>query len=269
MDVAFSKYSGCGNDFILIDNRKELFPHNNSALIAKLCRRPEGIGADGIVLLENSQQADYRMRIFNADGFEAEMCGNGLRCLKKFIEALGVKASSLMIETKERKLKVEENGEGIMASLGEPKHIKLHLSLAIDNTSYVTHYLDTGVPHAVHFVNRLEEVDVNGLGRKIRFHDAFAPKGANANFVELQGEHHIALRTYERGVEQETLACGTGAAASAIAAVLIYHLKPPIKVETRSGIPLIVNLIFDEQAVIKEVQQTGPASFHFQGTIAL
>lgn len=266
MEVKFSKYSGCGNDFIFIDNRKSFFPKGNRDLIFKLCHRPQGIGADGVILLEESKQADFRMSIFNADGSEAEMCGNGLRCLKKFIAELGIQTPALSIETKERQLSIQDHHEAVKISLGKPQNIQLDVSLDIGDT---LHTIDTGVPHAVQFVDKLEEVPVAVLGKKIRWHPFFSPKGTNANFVKLEAPSQIAIRTYERGVEQETLACGTGAAAAALISFLVHKVKPPIEVITRSGEKLMIDVACDESGAIKEVWQIGPASFHFQGTFVL
>jgi len=269
MELLFSKYSGCGNDFILIDNRKMIFAWQDSALIAQLCQRPAGVGADGVILLERSQKADYRMRIFNADGFEAEMCGNGLRCLKKFLKELGEEASQVSVETKERILQVEDCGSLVRATMGDPENVNLDLKIEVDSKNYTLHALNTGVPHAIYFTNELENVPVSVLGPKIRFHPFFSPQGANANFVELVDTHTISVRTYERGVEAETLACGTGATAAAITAGLCYKLKPPIRVKTRSREELLIDFSIDETGKVHSVSQTGPAQHHFRGFVSL
>ena len=269
MELPFSKYSGCGNDFILIDNRQKLFPAHNCAVIARLCRRPEGIGADGVILIEESQKADFRMRIFNADGSEAEMCGNGLRCLKKFMCELGIEQSSLKIETHERLLYVENSADQIKATMGDPTDIKLHQEMLIDQRNYTVHLLNTGVPHAVYFTEDLETVPIADLGPKMRYHALCAPQGANANFAQVLGPQRIALRTYERGVEAETLACGTGATAAAIAAGLCYSVKPPIRVHTRSGEELLIDFNIDAKSKVSSVTQTGPARSHFRGFVTI
>ena len=185
VEFAFSKYSGCGNDFILIDNRTNAFPYN-SQVIARLCRRPDGVGADGLILLEESQHADYKMRIFNADGGEAEMCGNGLRCLKKFALELGITAPLLQVETMERTLQIEMVGESVKTSMGDPTDVQMNILLPMDSQKVIVHYLNTGVPHAIHFVEDVQKVSVRLLGPEIRYHPLFQPKGANANFVQIE-----------------------------------------------------------------------------------
>lgn len=268
-EISFSKYSGCGNDFLLIDNRDLSFPSSEKKLIQRLCHRPEGVGADGIVLLETSQVADFKMRIFNADGSEAEMCGNGLRCLKQFIREQGIYQSPLSIETMQRILQVEMSHDHVKASMGNPSSIKLGINLSVESTNYIVHYLDTGVPHIIHFVDDVESVEVNALGSKLRFHPLFAPKGANANFAQITGPSSLRLRTYERGVEQETLACGTGATAAAIISSILHQLIAPVRVETRSGQSLTIDFSIDENNQITNVTQSGPATYHFKGSFAL
>lgn len=265
----FSKYSGCGNDFILIDNRNNLFPSHHVSLISRLCRRPDGIGADGVILIETSHIADVKMRIFNSDGKEAEMCGNGLRCIMKFLHELGITKSKLDIETMERKLHIESFGDQVKASMGSPKDIKQNISLMIQNKEVIVHYLDTGVPHAIHFVENIEDAPVVELGSKIRFHSFFQPKGANANFVQITGPTSLTIRTYERGVEAETLACGTGATAAALMAHLDKGLVSPIEVKTKSGQNLTISFSVDEKKQFTNVMQSGPATFHFKGSFAL
>ncbi|MGK5595180.1 MAG: diaminopimelate epimerase [Parachlamydiaceae bacterium] len=268
-ELSFSKYSGCGNDFLLIDNRDLSFPSSASKLIQRLCHHPEGVGADGIVLLETSQVADFKMRIFNADGSEAEMCGNGLRCLKQFIQEQGIFTSPLSIETMQRILQVEMHQDLVKASMGTPSSMKLGINLLVESTNYVVHYVDTGVPHLIHFVDDIENVEVLSLGPKLRFHPLFSPKGANANFAQITGPSSLRLRTYERGVERETLACGTGATAAAIISSVIHQLTAPITVETRSRQSLTIDFSIDGKHQITNVTQSGPATYHFKGSFAL
>lgn len=268
-NLVFSKYSGCGNDFILVDNRDMSFPSTNHFLISKLCQRQFGIGADGLILLENSDSAaGFRMRIFNSDGSEAEMCGNGIRCLLKFIRQLGFKEQSYTIQTMQRQFKVSFVEDEIIVEMGSPKDIQWNLKLLIDDELKNVHFMDTGVPHAVLFVEDIENVDVPFLGPKIRYHSKFAPKGANVNFVKPISSDSILIRTYERGVEQETLACGTGATASAIAAAKYWGFKSPIKVYLQSK--EILKIGFDlDTSPISSVTLTGPARFIFQGVAEL
>lgn len=268
--VPFSKYSGCGNDFILIDNRFHIFPTADKALIAKLCHRHRGVGADGIILLENSLTADFKMRIFNSDGSEAEMCGNGIRCLMKFLQDQGFQDKKHVIETMNAKIPLfPENGE-VSVEMPSPTEISWSTPLSINGNSWNIHFLNTGVPHAVIFVEDVLEVDLETIAPKIRFHSQFAPKGTNVNFVALQAHSQkIFLRTYERGVEQETLACGTGAVASAIAAAKIHGMSSPIHVQTKSQEYLKIAFHLDAESMFSNLIMTGPATFIFSGKIDL
>ena len=203
--IKFTKMVASGNDFIITEVR------NLSELARQICDRKYGIGADGLLQLEKSKKSDIRMRIFNADGSEAEMCGNGARCAALY---LGKKKVSL--ETKAGIIKSEVNKDNVKIKLTEPKSIKLDIPIKLGSRILKANFADTGVPHAVIFVEGLERIDVTGLGRAIRYHKQFSPKGANVNFVEIISKDLIKIRTYERGVEDETLACGTGSVASAI-----------------------------------------------------
>jgi diaminopimelate epimerase len=260
MHISFSKYEGAGNDFILIDNRLQEFIPTPEQVRA-LCDRKLGIGADGLIALEVGMRAPFRMRIFNADGFEAEMCGNGLRCLKRFLEAKGVVSTPVLVETKERVLHIENEGQNVKTSMGDPKDLRLDISLERDQ---IVHFVNTGVPHAVQFVEDLETLDIETRGPFIRRHPKFGPKGANANFVKVH-LGTLAIRTFERGVEGETLACGTGAVASAIIAALKYRLDLPIRVVPKSLETLTVDFQLEGDRIFN-VTQTGPAQFIFQGS---
>ncbi len=263
MPLSFSKYSGCGNDFILVDNRLLHFPVD-AAYIAKLCDRKRGVGADGLILLQLSQMADYRMRIFNADGGEAEMCGNGIRCLMQFIRELGGLAPRYRIETMNATLQVEEEQGGLVSvEMAEPHSIQWELSLP---GFFQLSSLNTGVPHAVIFVEDLERDHWMAIAPQIRHHAAFGPKGTNVNFAQLKSDGTLSVRTYERGVEGETLACGTGATAAALAAAKRFGLPGPIQVLPRSKEPL--NISFSWQGDCPTaVTLAGPAHFIFRGFI--
>jgi len=225
--LPFVKMSGAGNDFVIIEP-KTLKDYRR--LARRICHRTSGIGADGLILLEKSKRADFRMRIINADGTEAEMCGNGVRCLASYIHTFKkVKKQSLSIETKAGIIITQVSGQTARVRLSDPKNHQVHLPLKINNRTLRVHYIDTGVPHVVLFVDNLNGTDVKTIGRKIRLHKQFAPKGANVNFVEQLGPGRIAVRTYERGVEDETLACGTGSAAAAL--VTYTQANPCIRVK--------------------------------------
>lgn len=260
MPIPFAKYSGCGNDFILIDNREHILGDcPPPEYIARLCHRQKGIGADGIVLLERSKRGDFRMRIFNSDGSEAEMCGNGIRCLARFIHDLGFPQKNLTIETMHQIIHTSLKPDGTV-QVRMPPAIEHAYSVQIEvnNHNYIVHHIDTGVPHAVLFVEDIEDSAHMTLAPRIRHHPKFYPKGSNVNFVKLLPDQTISVRTYERGVEAETLACGTGAAASAVATARIHRLAGPIQVRTRSGDILTIG--FNDG-----LQMTGPAIKNFSG----
>lgn len=264
----FAKYTGCGNDFILFDNTLNRFPSHDKKVIQHLCHRQKGIGGDGLILLENSTQADYRMRIFNPDGNEADMCGNGIRCLARFLEHLGKKQSTYRIETPKRILTLSHQGPHIAVEMGNPVDMRWDISLPIDNILCQIDFLNTGVPHAVLFVNDVDIIDLNVLAPHLRFHPVFQPDGTNVNIAQIISKDKIKLRTYERGVENETLACGTGATAAALAAAYRFNLVGPITVQTKLNEYLVISFKLDK-GIFSHVTLTGPAHRTFQGTVAL
>lgn len=248
MSIPFVKYSGSGNDFIIIDNRcnicaDSLFPLS----IRQLCHRHFGVGADGVILLENSiKNLDhFRMRIFNADGTEAEMCGNGIRCLAHFIRNLLNLNGVFTIETMLQHVRLDVNDNMVTVFMPLPTANRYHLSLVIEGKSRIFHFLNTGVPHVVHFVDDIEDETLMAWAPAIRFHSEFAPKGTNVNFAKIQSDGTVAMRTYERGVEGETLSCGTGTIAVAFTASQLYGVKSPVYVRTRSQ--ELLQVIFDPQ----------------------
>jgi diaminopimelate epimerase len=225
--LSFVKYHGVGNDFILIDDRALFF---HTALVSSLCHRKFGIGADGVILLQNDPVADFRMRIFNSDGSEAQSCGNGLRCLMQFLLHLGFPKKPTRIATADRIVEASYLGEKVAIEMGEARDVKrLYI------TEREVHFLDTGVPHAVLFVPAVEGIDLMREGPVLRHHASFQPRGANVNFAAIQSDGAIRLRTFERGVEGETLACGTGAAAIGFIASLKYGLPNPIQIHCLGG----------------------------------
>lgn len=227
MRLNFVKYQGLGNDFILIDQRSNA-SFFSKLLIQRLCHRQKGIGADGLILLSDSKIADYRMCIFNADGSEPTMCGNGLRCLFSFVQSLGETRPSLQIETKAGIFFCQKKDDAVAVNLGVPKVLYWPIDLS-EGKLFV---LNTGVPHAVLFVDPIEKIAVEDVGRKIRFHPQFAPDGVNVNFVSMTSFDSLKVRTYERGVEKETLSCGTGSAAAAYVASQILGLPSPVLVSS-------------------------------------
>lgn len=266
MMISFSKYSGCGNDFILIDNRNCFFQEGQ--LVQDLCHRHQGIGADGVILLEKSKQCDFRMRIFNSDGSEAEMCGNGIRCLMMFIQELGLNKPECKIETMHRQLFIQITDGKVVTHMGNALDIRWDLQLTIQSQLIEVHYLNTGVPHAVHFVDHVDRVNIAQIGPQIRHHPLFGEKGTNVNFVQLLDTQKIKIRTFERGVEAETQACGTGASAAALAAVIQKALQPPITVIFASGEEIIIDLI-KHDTLPTEIIQIGPARCVYKGQFKL
>lgn len=236
----FAKVVASGNDFVVITAaglRLKAAGYRDFA--RKICDRKYGVGADGLLILEESRKADIRMRIFNADGSEAEMCGNGARCLALYMSRqprVRSPQKKIEIETKAGIISSEVNRDNVKIKLTEPKDIKLDIPVKVNNRRLKVNFVNTGVPHTVIFVEGLDKIDVVNLGRQIRYHPRFRPQGTNVDFAELLNNNSIKVRTYERGVEDETLACGTGAvAASLIAYQLSAVTKAPINVLTRSG----------------------------------
>jgi diaminopimelate epimerase len=264
--LRFTKMNGAGNDFVLIDNRAGEV-HLNRSQIANLCDRHRGIGADGVLLLENpSNRADFRMRYFNADGGEAEMCGNGARCFARFANKVAGTAGKISFETPAGVIAAELTGDLVTLRMTEPTDLRLNVPLRVANEDKAIHFINTGVPHVVIPVPQVDDVDVRREGTAIRNHEMFSPTGANVNFIEKRQANKIAVRTYERGVEDETLACGTGVVASALIFAITEEANGPIGVLVRGGSELRVG--FEKAGTeFKSVTLTGPAEFVFEGTI--
>lgn len=263
MKLSFFKYQGSGNDFILIDDRSCFFKVQDEKMIRFLCSRHFGVGANGLILLQPSTSADFRMRIFNSDGLEADFCGNGLRCLILYLKDLGYQQDSFLIETQQAISACSIQGNKITAELPHPK--VLHWGVKVEeHEAFVVH---TGVPHAVVFVEDLEEFPVSVLAPAIRFHSRFGPDGVNVNFVKVGADGALRMRTYERGIEGETLSCGSGAAAAALVVSQKENLPLPIRVMTQSG----DTLEFSVQEVLegKKIEMQGSACFVFEGRIEI
>ena len=221
-----------GNDFVVIESGQKLQGAQSYKLLAReICDRKFGVGADGLLLLGKSKEAGVRMRIFNADGSEAEMCGNGARCT-----ALYVGSGCKKIETKAGIIDTEVNKDNVRIKLTQPKNLRLNILIKVSGRLIRASFINTGVPHAVVFTEGLEKIDIANLGRKIRYHKNFAPAGTNVDFVEVLNNNSLKIRTYERGVEDETLACGTGSVAAALITAYSLQLTAnKINVYTKSG----------------------------------
>ena len=262
MKITFNKYQGTGNDFVMIDNRQNIFPKDNVKLIEKLCDRRFGIGADGLILLENDTTTDFKMLYYNSDGNESSMCGNGGRCIVAFAKSLKV---------------VNDDQTDFIATDG------LHHAFILDNgiislqmkdvdelkieNDYV--FLDTGSPHHVMLVEDLKTFDVKNNGPTIRYSNLYGKAGSNVNFVKQFSDNHFALRTYERGVEDETLSCGTGVTAAAIAYAYANNLnkEQSISVETLGGkLAVSFNYVANK---FTDVYLKGPAVLVYSGSVEI
>ena len=258
MQITFNKYEGTGNDFVMIDNRQNIFPKNNLKLIEKLCDRRFGIGADGLILLENDLETNFKMVYYNSDGNESSMCGNGGRCLVAFAKSLNViQNQATFIAT-----------DGLHhATILENGYVSLQMK-DVDDVKIEENYvfLNTGSPHHVMLVDDLENLDVKNNGAKIRYSDLYGKAGSNVNFVKQMSDNHFAIRTYERGVEDETLSCGTGATAVAIAMNAIHKTDAThLRLDVQGGKLEVSFEKVDDRFI--NVFLKGPATFVFEGEI--
>ena len=259
MLIQFYKYQGAGNDFILLDNREQAYASLTTAQVRLLCDRRFGIGADGLMTLDASEDADFAMSYFNADGREGSLCGNGGRCLTAFAAHLGI------VRSQARFRAVDGIHEAVLRDQGEVD-LKM-MDVRKVERGYDTAVLDTGSPHYVKYVDRLDELDVVKEGRKIRYSEQFARDGINVNFVEY-GSESLHIRTYERGVEDETLACGTGITAAAIVAAGNQNQPYRIPVRARGG-NLEVRFAKKGDQEFTDIWLRGPAVFVYEGKITL
>lgn len=251
------KLSGSGNDFILIDNRERLVDSKRAGVLsAKVCAHRMSVGGDGLILIERSRRADFRWRLFNADGSEAEFSGNGARCAARFAYLKRIAPKQMRFETlagiieaemvpRSVKRVAKPIFDQVKVRFPDPKGLRLNLRVALDGMEREAHFLDTGVPHCVYVVDDPDQIDVVGMGRPTRHHSLFQPAGTNVNFISILDPHHIRIRTYERGVEDETLACGTGSIASALIACLVGKAESPVTLIPQSGLTLMVHFQFD------------------------
>ena len=262
--MLFTKYQGTGNDFVLIDDRNNTFPTHNQALVTQLCHRRFGIGADGLILLQSHADYDFRMVYFNADGAEGSMCGNGGRCIVRFAHELG------LFKARTRFLAVD--GEHLAEIDGDEVRLKMSDVPTPSNASVTepgtSLFLDTGSPHVIQFVERLASYDVVSEGRLLRNDAAFSPGGTNVNFTELLTGDSLFVRTYERGVEDETYSCGTGVTAAALMAHRQHGLSSPVAIRTPGG-NLRVTFTPDADGSFTDIYLIGPAQRVFSGNVTL
>ncbi len=268
MRLSFWKMHGAGNDFILVDKRLEQVAVPSPSSVARLCDRRLGIGADGLIMLQPSAVADVGVAFFNSDGSSAAMCGNGARCAARLVFELGFQKAHMLIETGAGIVRAEIVSDRVRVRMPRPSEWRPHQSLNLDGLSLACDFVNTGVPHVVISVPDVEAVDVLGQGSSIRYHSAFAPAGANVNFMEVAEFDSLRIRTYERGVEAETLACGTGATACALVAGRLGKVVPPVDVTCASGDNLEIDYRLTEDGA-EDVSLLGPACRVFQGEIEL
>lgn len=266
MNIPFWKMHGASNDFVLVDDRRETFPVNDRKWIAHIGARRTGVGCEGIILIQPSKKSDFRMRFFNPDGSEVEMCGNGARCVARLAFEIGAAPATMTIETIAGKLRAEARGDTVKLWMTNPKDWRLNRKLQVEEASLGYSFVNSGVPHAVVLVDNLKAFDVKKFGALIRYHKDFAPAGTNANFVTVTGPDSLAIRTYERGVEDETLACGTGMTAAGLIAGKLGLCKGPVKITCASGDTLEIGFTLTEDGA-KDVTLTGPAVHVFTGSL--
>lgn len=268
MLLSFTKMNGAGNDFVMLDNRRGDLSLTADQ-IARLCDRHRGVGADGLLAVEpGTDGADFRMRYYNSDGGEAEMCGNGARCFARYANRLRDSDGGISFLTMAGRIEAEELADGqVRLRMSDPTDLRSPAMLSINGRDLEVHFVNTGVPHAVVFIDDIAQAEVVRDGRTLRHHEAFAPKGTNANFVQVLAPGRLVLRTYERGVENETLACGTGI----VACALLHHLRDgassPVAVDVRGGETLEVGFTKLPSGQFTDVTLTGPADFVFDGDI--
>lgn len=270
MTLNFWKMNGAGNDFVMLDNR-DLALALTTEQIAHLCDRHRGVGSDGLLCVEPATEGgDFKMRYYNADGSEAEMCGNGARCFGRFVNRLhDDKLTLVRFETLAGMISAEFEGDQVRINMSAPHSLKLTTELPVADATLTVHSVNTGVPHAVVFVDDLEAVPVRTWGAALRYHEAYKPRGTNANFAKVLAPGSISIRTYERGVEDETLACGTGM----VACALIHHeltgVPSPVSVLVKGGDTLRVGFTETAPHEYTDVTLFGPADFVFQGSVTL
>ncbi len=269
MILNFTKMHGAANDFIMLDDRQGTVPWQDYVLMSLLAARRTGVGSEGIILIQKSDRADFRMRFLNPDGTEVDMCGNGARCAAWFAHKIGAAPKSMTMETSCGLLDAElMDACNVKVWMPEPTARSYGMSIHVGDQTLEGDYINTGVPHFVIRTESPEAVDVEALGRAIRLHPAFAPEGVNVNFVTPRAANRMSMRTYERGVEAESGACGTGAVAAAVTAVEAHAGTLPMIIRTGGGFMLTVDADWRGNHCTG-ITLTGPAREVYQGTIDL
>ena len=268
MPLPFMKMSGTGNDFILIDHRKPRLSREVMPEFARLaCRRRFSVGADGMIFIEDSDQADFKWIFFNGDGSEAEMCGNGARCAARFAYMHGIAPAHMRFETLAGIIEANVSDVNVSVLMTEPEDFRMNRKVDFDGRSVELHTVDTGVPHAILFVDDFDQVDICKTGSMIRFHQDFMPAGTNVNFVQPLGDGSLKVRTYERGVELETMACGTGAVAAALMASVLGKARSPVDIITSGNDRLTILFDINDSPAASNVFLKGPAHVVYTGEL--
>lgn len=269
MRLEFTKLNGAGNDFLLIDNRRQNVSLTREQIV-RLCDRHRGVGADGVLLLvpSASGKADWAWQFFNSDGSTGEMCGNGARCFARFVQKQTGVNRDFTFETEAGIIAASFHGDRVTVNLTPPTELRLNESVPLSIGAQTIHSVNTGVPHAVLYVPDADRAMVQQLGPEIRRHPHFGPRGTNVNFVQVLGPNHIRVRTFERGVEGETLACGTGVSAAALISSRVHQFTSPVKVQVQGGDVLEVSFR-ESNGGFAGVKLSGPAEFVFEGTIEI
>jgi diaminopimelate epimerase len=269
MLLEFTKMNGAGNDFVLIDNRSRSISLTTDQVV-RLCDRHRGVGADGVILLIPPVlgKADWAWQFFNSDGSTGEMCGNGARCFGRYVQRLTGSARDVTFETEAGVILAQIEGDRVTINLTKPVGLKLSENIPLSTGIETVHSLNTGVPHAVFYVPDADKAPVMQLGPEVRRHPHFGPRGTNVNFVQVLSPGQIRVRTFERGVEGETLACGTGVTASALISARVHGFASPVRVRVQGGDQLEVGFVEVGDA-FENVHLKGPADFVFDGRIQI
>ena len=267
--IPFYKIQGNGNDFILIDNRRGILKGKGLSGLAKtVCHRNRSVGADGLIVIVPSKKADFKWRFFNADGSEAEMCGNGSRCAARFAVLRKIAPKKMSFETMAGIIHAEVKKGTVRVQMTGAGGLRQNIAVSVAGGTRTGHFINTGVPHLVYLSDHLDGEDVQAVGSATRWHELFKPAGTNVNFVHIDGPHKLRIRTYERGVEGETLACGTGAVAAALIAASLGRAASPVTVTTRGGDRLIVAFTREGEEFI-DLYLEGEATVVCEGTLYL
>lgn len=263
--IEFYKMSGSGNDFIIIDNRDlSLNVGDLPAFARRVCERKISVGADGLILVEPSQSTDFKWQFFNSDGSRPEMCGNGSRCVARYAYLKGIAGKKMCFETLAGIIGAEVNNDVVKVKFTDPSPVKTGIKIETAGGEFIVDTIDTGVPFAVAFIDNLDTCEVFDCGRAIRRHEYFAPRGTNADFATVINPHKIRVRTYERGVEDETLACGTGVVAAVLTAAQRGLVESPVDVLVQSGETLRIYFSGDNNGW-NEIHLEGKVKIVYQG----